>query len=117
MFLDVLINKFQIVHWRNHLKFPVEARLTPEAKDLICRLLCDVEHRLGTQGAQQIKVCSFANYSGMYLLLFKFLFLMLNFIEIIRVIHGSKILFGRNSMKWRQHLNQRSTGNLILRIS
>lgn len=46
----------QIVHWKNHLKFPEEARLTPEAKDLICGLLCDVEHRLGTLGADQIKV-------------------------------------------------------------
>ncbi|XP_042508188.1 serine/threonine-protein kinase 38-like [Macadamia integrifolia] len=45
----------KIVHWRNQLKFPEEARLTPEAKDLICRLLCDVEHRLGTGGADQIK--------------------------------------------------------------
>lgn len=45
----------KIVHWKNHLKFPEEARLTPEAKDLICRLLCDVEHRLGTRGAGQIK--------------------------------------------------------------
>ncbi|KAF8369911.1 hypothetical protein HHK36_032059 [Tetracentron sinense] len=45
-----------IVHWKNHLKFPEEARLTPEAKDLIYRLLCDVEHRLGTGGADQIKV-------------------------------------------------------------
>ncbi|GAB4837990.1 hypothetical protein Ancab_027516 [Ancistrocladus abbreviatus] len=44
-----------IVHWRNHLKFPEEARLTPEAKDLISRLLCDVDHRLGTGGAQEIK--------------------------------------------------------------
>ncbi|KAF9612585.1 hypothetical protein IFM89_002181 [Coptis chinensis] len=43
----------KIVHWRNYLKFPEEARLTPEAKDLICRLLCDVDHRLG--GADQIK--------------------------------------------------------------
>ncbi|KAK3016827.1 hypothetical protein RJ639_006366 [Escallonia herrerae] len=45
----------KIVHWRNHLKFPNEARLTPEAKDLISRLLCNVEHRLGTRGADQIK--------------------------------------------------------------
>ncbi|OMO67265.1 hypothetical protein CCACVL1_20668 [Corchorus capsularis] len=45
----------KIVHWKNHLKFPDEARLTPEAKDLISRLLCDVEHRLGTLGADQIK--------------------------------------------------------------
>ncbi|KAH7847273.1 hypothetical protein Vadar_024038 [Vaccinium darrowii] len=45
----------KIVHWRNHVKFPEDAKLTPEAKDLICRLLCDVEHRLGTGGANQIK--------------------------------------------------------------
>ncbi|XP_024017183.1 serine/threonine-protein kinase 38-like isoform X1 [Morus notabilis] len=45
----------KIVHWRNHLKFPEEARLSAEAKDLISRLLCDVEHRLGIAGAYQIK--------------------------------------------------------------
>ncbi|XP_058086893.1 uncharacterized protein LOC131233980 isoform X3 [Magnolia sinica] len=45
----------KIVHWRNHLKFPEEPRLTPEAKDLIYRLLCDVNHRLGSGGADQIK--------------------------------------------------------------
>ncbi|KAK6140731.1 hypothetical protein DH2020_025529 [Rehmannia glutinosa] len=45
----------KIVHWRNHLKFPEDTELSPEAKDLICRLLCDVEHRLGTGGAAQIK--------------------------------------------------------------
>ncbi|KAH7681926.1 Non-specific serine/threonine protein kinase protein [Dioscorea alata] len=45
----------KIVHWRKHLKFPEEARLTLEANDLICRLLCDVEHRLGSGGAYQIK--------------------------------------------------------------
>ncbi|XP_027905272.1 serine/threonine-protein kinase tricorner-like [Vigna unguiculata] len=45
----------KIVNWKNHLKFPEEARLTPEAKDLICRLLCGVSHRLGTNGADEIK--------------------------------------------------------------
>ncbi|XP_038986362.1 serine/threonine-protein kinase 38-like isoform X2 [Phoenix dactylifera] len=45
----------KIVHWRHNLKFPEEARLSPEAKDLICRLLCDVEHRLGSGGADHIK--------------------------------------------------------------
>ncbi|MQM10808.1 hypothetical protein Taro_043706, partial [Colocasia esculenta] len=52
---NALNDFFKIVHWRNHLKFPEEARLTPEARDLICRLLCDVEHRLGILGADQIK--------------------------------------------------------------
>ncbi|XP_047341487.1 serine/threonine-protein kinase tricornered-like [Impatiens glandulifera] len=45
----------KIVHWRNQLKFPEDAKLSIEAKDLICRLLCDVEHRLGSGGAYQIK--------------------------------------------------------------
>ena len=47
----------QIVTWRNYLKFPEEVRLSPEeAKDLICRLLCNVEQRLGTKRAYEIKV-------------------------------------------------------------
>lgn len=46
----------QIVNWRNHLKFPEEAKLSAETKDLICKLLCNVEQRLGTKGADEIKV-------------------------------------------------------------
>ncbi|CAO2194000.1 unnamed protein product [Urochloa humidicola] len=45
----------KIVHWRNHLKFPEDARLSNEARDLICRLLCDVDHRIGSSGSDQIK--------------------------------------------------------------
>ncbi|XP_042427898.1 serine/threonine-protein kinase 38-like [Zingiber officinale] len=45
----------KIVNWKNHLKFPEEAKLSPEAKDLISRLLCNVEHRLGTKGTHEIK--------------------------------------------------------------
>ncbi|CAI8598187.1 unnamed protein product [Vicia faba] len=39
------------VNWRNYLKYPEEAKLSAEAKDLISRLLCNVEHRLRTRGA------------------------------------------------------------------
>ncbi|KAF8392176.1 hypothetical protein HHK36_022518 [Tetracentron sinense] len=46
----------KIVNWRTHLKFPEEAKLSPEAKDLISKLLCNVEKRLGTKGADEIKV-------------------------------------------------------------
>ncbi|WCJ24058.1 Protein kinase family protein [Euphorbia peplus] len=46
----------KIVNWRTHLKFPEEAKLSPEAKDLISRLLCNVDQRLGTKGANEIKV-------------------------------------------------------------
>lgn len=48
----------KIVNWRSHLKFPDEVRLSAEAKDLISKLLCDVEHRLGTKGAHEIKAHS-----------------------------------------------------------
>lgn len=45
----------KIVNWRHHLKFPEEARLSRDAKDLICKLLCSVDQRLGTKGADEIK--------------------------------------------------------------
>ncbi|TYH83469.1 hypothetical protein ES332_D02G134600v1 [Gossypium tomentosum] len=45
----------KIVNWRTHLKFPEEAKLSAEAKDLIRKLLCNVEQRLGTKGAYEIK--------------------------------------------------------------
>lgn len=62
-FVDtIFINFCQIVHWRNHLRFPEDAQLTLEAKDLIYRLMCDVDHRLGTRGAHEIKVRSSSYY-------------------------------------------------------
>ncbi|KAG5554302.1 hypothetical protein RHGRI_011983 [Rhododendron griersonianum] len=48
----------KIVNWRTHLKFPEEAKLSPEAKDLISKLLCNVDQRLGTKGAYEIKAHS-----------------------------------------------------------
>ncbi|XP_077252859.1 uncharacterized protein LOC143892258 [Tasmannia lanceolata] len=45
----------KIVNWKTHLKFPDEANLSPEAKDLISKLLCNVGQRLGTKGAEEIK--------------------------------------------------------------
>ncbi|KAL8146958.1 hypothetical protein AgCh_004617 [Apium graveolens] len=45
----------KVVNWRTHLKFPEEAQLSSEAKDLISKLLCNVNHRLGSKGADEIK--------------------------------------------------------------
>ncbi|KAA8548824.1 hypothetical protein F0562_000508 [Nyssa sinensis] len=45
----------KIVNWRTHLKFPEEAKLSSEAKDLISKLLCNVDQRLGTKGSDEIK--------------------------------------------------------------
>ncbi|RYR25047.1 hypothetical protein Ahy_B02g058682 isoform B [Arachis hypogaea] len=53
----------KIVNWRSHLKFPEEARLSREAKDLICKLLCNVNHRLGSKGADEIKVLYGVSFS------------------------------------------------------
>ena len=46
----------KIVHWRHHLRFPNEVRMSQNARDLIERLLCDVDARLGSAGgASEIK--------------------------------------------------------------
>ncbi|KDP26512.1 hypothetical protein JCGZ_17670 [Jatropha curcas] len=45
----------KIVNWKTHLKFPEEAKLSPEAEDIISKLLCNVSQRLGSKGADEIK--------------------------------------------------------------
>lgn len=45
----------KIINWKACLKFPEEPKISDEAKDLICHLLCDVETRLGTNGMEEIK--------------------------------------------------------------
>ncbi|GMP44240.1 hypothetical protein CsSME_00013270 [Camellia sinensis var. sinensis] len=45
----------KIINWKACLKFPEEPKISDEAKDLICHLLCDVETRLGTNGVEEIK--------------------------------------------------------------
>ncbi|KAL8498065.1 hypothetical protein ACS0TY_021410 [Phlomoides rotata] len=52
---DSLTTCRKIVQWETQLQFPAEARLTPEAKDLICRFLCGAKDRLGSNGADEIK--------------------------------------------------------------
>lgn len=49
----------KIVHWRHHLRFPAEVSLSVEARDLIERLLCDVDQRLGTHHVDDIKAHAF----------------------------------------------------------
>ncbi|KAL0392052.1 UNVERIFIED_CONTAM: Serine/threonine-protein kinase-like [Sesamum radiatum] len=45
----------KIINWKACLKFPEEPKISDEAKDLICHLLCDVDKRLGTRGVEEIK--------------------------------------------------------------
>ncbi|KAH7567427.1 hypothetical protein JRO89_XS07G0071700 [Xanthoceras sorbifolium] len=52
---DPRITCRKIVNWKTCLKFPDEPKISNEAKDLICHLLCDVETRLGTRGDEELK--------------------------------------------------------------
>ena len=44
----------QVVHWDKYLHIPPEAQLTEAAEDLILRLCCDQNDRLGAEGADKV---------------------------------------------------------------
>ncbi|KAF9577283.1 Serine/threonine-protein kinase [Lunasporangiospora selenospora] len=44
----------KIMHWREQLIFPEDVHLSPAAVDLIRRLICEPEDRLGRNGVQEI---------------------------------------------------------------
>ncbi|XP_059633736.1 uncharacterized protein LOC132276361 [Cornus florida] len=52
---DPRITCRKIINWKTCLKFPEDSKISDEAKDLICHLLCDVGTRLGTRGVEEIK--------------------------------------------------------------
>jgi hypothetical protein len=37
----------KIVNWKKFLKFPEKPKVSPEVKDFVCSLLCDVDNRCG----------------------------------------------------------------------
>jgi serine/threonine kinase 38 len=45
----------KILQWRKTLTIPDDAKLTPEATDILKRLLCDADNRLGAGGIAEIK--------------------------------------------------------------
>lgn len=45
----------KIIHWKRTFSIPEDANLSSVAADLIRRLICDAEHRLGNNGAKEIK--------------------------------------------------------------
>ena len=52
---DPSITCQKILHWRKTLNIPPEANLSPAATDVLRRLLCDTENRLGFNGVEEIK--------------------------------------------------------------
>ncbi len=58
----------KIVHWKKTLIVPGDANLSPAATDLIKRLVCDAERRLGSHGAREIQAHPFfegLNWTGL----------------------------------------------------
>jgi serine/threonine kinase 38 len=43
------------LHWRKTLVIPPEANLSPAATDILKKLLCDADHRLGANSIDEIK--------------------------------------------------------------
>lgn len=51
--------QYKVIHWDKTLSIPPEPRLSEAAVDLIIRLCCDADNRLGRNGATEIKSHSF----------------------------------------------------------
>ena len=49
----------KIIHWKKTLVIPSDANLSPAATDLIKKLICDAEFRLGNKGVEEIKIHPF----------------------------------------------------------
>nr|XP_031321574.1 serine/threonine-protein kinase LATS2 isoform X1 [Camelus dromedarius]XP_031321575.1 serine/threonine-protein kinase LATS2 isoform X1 [Camelus dromedarius] len=51
--------QLKVVNWESTLHIPAQAELSPEARDLIAKLCCSAEHRLGRNGAADLKAHPF----------------------------------------------------------
>ena len=49
----------KIMHWRKTFKVPPEANLSSASTDILKRLICDTETRLGRNGVDEIKAHPF----------------------------------------------------------
>ncbi|ELW47576.1 Serine/threonine-protein kinase LATS2 [Tupaia chinensis] len=51
--------QLKVINWENTLHIPAQVKLSPEARDLITKLCCAAEHRLGKEGADDLKAHPF----------------------------------------------------------
>ena len=51
----------KIMHWKKTFSIPSEAKLTPASTDILKRLICDADTRLGRNGVEEIKAHPFFN--------------------------------------------------------
>jgi serine/threonine kinase 38 len=45
----------KILHWKKTFVIPAEANLSPAATDILKKLVCETENRLGRNGAEEVK--------------------------------------------------------------
>ena len=101
------------------MKFPEEAKLSPEAKDLISKLLCNVSQRLGTNGASEIKVLYGVSCSKLLGFVNGPIACNDNYLtadSFSRFILGLMVQNGKSFTKWMLHLFLRSMMIWILKI-
>ncbi|XP_058403804.1 serine/threonine-protein kinase LATS2 isoform X1 [Diceros bicornis minor] len=51
--------QLKVINWENTLHIPTQVKLSPEARDLITKLCCAADHRLGRNGADDLKAHPF----------------------------------------------------------
>ncbi|KAB0342842.1 hypothetical protein FD754_019768 [Muntiacus muntjak] len=51
--------QLKVINWESTLHIPAQVELSPEARDLIAKLCCAAEHRLGRNGADDLKAHPF----------------------------------------------------------
>ncbi|XP_053419591.1 serine/threonine-protein kinase LATS2 [Nycticebus coucang] len=51
--------QLKVINWENTLHIPAQVKLSPEARDLITKLCCAADHRLGRDGANDLKAHPF----------------------------------------------------------
>jgi hypothetical protein len=47
------------MHWKKTFSIPAEAKLSPASTDILKRMICDADTRLGRNGAEEIKAHAF----------------------------------------------------------
>ena len=47
------------MHWKKTFSIPAEAKLSPASTDILKKMICDADTRLGRNGAEEIKAHPF----------------------------------------------------------
>lgn len=68
-----LLSYRKIINWKHTLQFPEDSKISADARDLIKKLCCDANDRLGKNGVEEIKAHTF--FKGVDWLKIRYLFI------------------------------------------